>query len=102
KYPSGYVFELGGNRFVHLGDTYLDGVQRLANIDVLFIPIGGFFTMDINDAVKALDIIKPQAAIPMHFNTFDQIRADPYKFKKRAANAGHKVIVLSVGESTTF
>ena len=65
KYPAGYVFELGGIRFAHLGDTYLDGVQRLTNIDVLFIPIGGFFTMDINDAVKALDIINPQAAIPM-------------------------------------
>jgi L-ascorbate metabolism protein UlaG (beta-lactamase superfamily) len=102
KYPAGYVFELGGSRFAHLGDTYLDGVQRLANIDVLFIPIGGFFTMDMNDAVTALDIIKPQAAIPMHFNTFDQIRADPYKFKQLAADAGHKVIVLSVGESTNF
>jgi len=102
KYPAGYVFELGGIRFAHLGDTYLDGVQRLTNIDVLFIPIGGFFTMDMNDAVKALDIIKPKSAIPMHFNTFDQIKADPYKFKQLAENAGHKVIVLPVGESTTF
>jgi L-ascorbate metabolism protein UlaG (beta-lactamase superfamily) len=102
KYPAGYIFEVGGIRFAHLGDTYLDGVQRLTNIDVLFIPIGGFFTMDMNDAVKALDIIKPQTAIPMHFNTFDQIRADPYKFKQLAENARHKVVVLAVGESTTF
>ncbi len=102
KYPAGYIFELGGIRFAHLGDTYLDGVQRLANIDVLFVPIGGFFTMDINDAVKALDIIKPKTAIPMHFNTWDQIRADPYKFRQLAEDAGHNVIILPVGGSTSF
>jgi L-ascorbate metabolism protein UlaG (beta-lactamase superfamily) len=102
KYPAGYIFELGGIRFAHLGDTYLDGVQRLANIDVLFIPIGGFFTMDVNDAVKALDIIKPKTAMPMHFNTFDQIKADPHKFKQLAENAGHNVMILPVGGSTTF
>ena len=102
KYPAGYVFELGGVRFAHLGDTYLDGVQPLENIDVLFIPIGGFFTMDVDEAVKALDIIKPDAAIPMHFNTFSQIKADPQRFKQLAENAGHQVTVLSVGETVTF
>ena len=102
KYPTGYVFELGGVRFAHLGDTYLDGVQRLENIDVLFIPIGGFFTMDVEEALEALDIIKPDAAIPMHFNTFSQIKADPQRFKQLAENAGHRVIVLSVGETVAF
>lgn len=102
KYATGYIFELGGIRFAHLGDTYLDGVQRLANIDVLFIPIGGFFTMDVNDAVSGLDIIQPRTAIPMHFNTWDQIKADPYQFKQLAENAGHNVIVLAVGDSATF
>ncbi|MEI7827946.1 MAG: MBL fold metallo-hydrolase, partial [Euryarchaeota archaeon] len=57
KYPAGYVFELGGVRFAHLGDTFLDGVQALENIDVLFIPIGGFFTMDVEEALVALDIL---------------------------------------------
>jgi len=102
KYPTGYVFELGGVRFAHLGDTYLDGVRPLENIAVLFIPIGGFFTMDTEEAVKALDIIKPDVAIPMHFNTFSQIKADPQRFKQQAENAGHKVTVLSVGQTAAF
>ena len=102
KYPTGYVFELGGVRFAHLGDTYLDGVQPLENVDVLFIPIGGFFTMDVEEALEALDIIKPDAAIPMHFNTFSQIKADPQRFKRLAEKAGHRVAVLSIGETVAF
>jgi L-ascorbate metabolism protein UlaG (beta-lactamase superfamily) len=74
----------------------------LENVDVLFIPIGGFFTMDVEEALEALDIIKPDAAIPMHFNTFSQIKADPQRFKQLAENAGHRVTVLSVGEKVAF
>jgi L-ascorbate metabolism protein UlaG (beta-lactamase superfamily) len=96
------VLASGGVRFAHLGDTYLDGVQPLENVDVLFIPIGGFFTMDVEEALEALDIIKPDAAIPMHFNTFSQIKADPQRFKQLAENAGHRVTVLSVGEKVAF
>jgi len=102
KYPTGYVFELGGVRFAHLGDTYLDGVQPLENVAVLFIPIGGFFTMNVEEALEALDIIKPDVAIPMHFNTFSQIKADPQRFKQLAENAGHRVAVLPVGGTATF
>jgi len=102
KYPTGYVFELGGVRFAHLGDTYLDGVQPLENVDVLFVPIGGFFTMDIEKALKALDIINPGKAIPMHYGTFSQIKADPQLFKQLAENAGHNVTVLSIGGTATF
>jgi L-ascorbate metabolism protein UlaG (beta-lactamase superfamily) len=103
KYPAGYVFELGGVRFAHLGDTYLDGVQPLENVDVLFIPIGGFFTMNVEEAVKALDILNPDEAIPMHYGTFSQIKeADPKRFKQLAEKAGHHVTVLSIGATATF
>jgi L-ascorbate metabolism protein UlaG (beta-lactamase superfamily) len=102
KYPAGYVFELGGVRFAHLGDTYLDGVQSLENIDVLFIPIGGFFTMDVEEALQALDILNPDEAIPMHYDTFSQIKTDPQRFKQLAENAGHHVTVLSIRGTATF
>lgn len=102
KYPAGYVFELGGVRFAHLGDTYLDGVQPLENVDVLFIPIGGFFTMDVEEALEALNILNPGAAIPMHYGTWSQIKADPQRFKQLAENAGHHVTVLSIGGAATF
>jgi L-ascorbate metabolism protein UlaG (beta-lactamase superfamily) len=102
KYPAGYVFELGSVKFAHLGDTYLDGVQSLETVDVLFVPIGGFFTMNIEEALEALDIINPNMAIPMHYDTFSQIKADPQLFKQLAENEGHHVTVLSIGGTTTF
>jgi L-ascorbate metabolism protein UlaG (beta-lactamase superfamily) len=38
----------------------------------------------------------------MHFNTFSQIKADPQRFKQLAENAGHRVTVLSIGETAAF
>ena len=44
------------------------------NIDVALLPIGGNFTMDIDDAVIATEFIKPKLVIPMHYDTFPLIK----------------------------
>jgi len=95
---AGYIVEFERGRIAHLGDTYLDGVKPLQDIDVLLIPIGGYFTMNTDEAVEALKIIKPKLAIPMHYGTFSQIEADPAEFEAKADKAGFKVRVLEVGE----
>lgn len=102
SYPTGYIFELEGKRIAHLGDTYIDGVKKLPNIDLLLLPIGGFFTMTIDEAVKALEIISPKLAIPMHYNTLPQIKADPSDFKQKAEKKGFKVRVLKIGETIEY
>lgn len=98
KYPTGFVFEIEGKRLYHPGDTYLDGIKSLENIDIFFVPIGGHFTMNIDEAVKALKIIKPKLAIPMHYNTFPMIKADPKEFKEKAEKEGFEIKVLKIGE----
>lgn len=98
KYATGYVIEFEGKRIYHPGDTYLDGVKPLGKIDVFFVPIGGTYTMNSEEAVKALEIIKPSLAIPMHFNTFPQIRANPEEFKSKAEKLGYRVKVMKIGE----
>ncbi|MBU7018202.1 MAG: metal-dependent hydrolase [Theionarchaea archaeon] len=98
-YPTGYILQFEGNRIYHMGDTYIDGVRNYGNIDILFIPIGGYFTMNQEEALEALRIIKPRIAVPMHYNTFPQIRADPLEFKKIAEEDGFTVKVFSFGES---
>lgn len=98
KYPTGFVFEIEGKRLYHSGDTYLDGVKPLGNIDIFFVPIGGYYTMNIDEAVEALKIIKPKLVIPMHYNTFPQIQADPEEFKVKAEKEGFRVKVLKIGE----
>lgn len=98
KYATGFVFEVEGKRLYHPGDTFLKGVAPLGKIDVFFVPIGGYFTMNIDEAVEALKIIKPKLAIPMHYNTLPQIKADPGEFAAKAEKAGFKVKLLKIDE----
>jgi len=99
KYPTGYIITMDGKNIAHLGDTYLDGVDPLGNIDLLLVPIGGHYTMNIEEALKAVEIIKPKMVIPMHYNTFKEIKADPNVFKSKATAMGYKAIVLNYNES---
>ena len=60
-----------GVTIVHLGDLghMPNEAQKkaMANADVLLIPIGGYFTIDTDTAVKIIDEVKPKTAIAMHF-----------------------------------
>lgn len=84
--PAGVMFEIGGRRFYNAGDTCLFGDMKLyAELyepEIAFLPIGGHFTMDLFEAVKAVELIRPQVVIPIHFNTWPPIQEDPEKFKR--------------------
>lgn len=98
--PCGFIIEVNGKKIYHAGDTGLTYDMKLLedeNIDLALLPIGGNYTMDIDDAVKAVDFIKPKLVIPMHYNTFDLIKADPYKFK--SLNTTCETIILNSGFS---
>jgi L-ascorbate metabolism protein UlaG (beta-lactamase superfamily) len=66
-----FKFELEEVRFCHLGDLgeLLDEGQlsKIGEVDVLFIPVGGTFTLDAKGAWKVIKAIKPRVIIPMHF-----------------------------------
>lgn len=98
KYPTGLIIEYGGKKLAHLGDTYIDGVKPRINIDILFVPIGGYYTMNVDEAVKAVKLINPKLVIPMHYNTFDEIKANPEEFKTKAEKEGFKVRIMDFGE----
>lgn len=101
----GYVIEVDGKKLYHSGDTGLTMEMQLLeaeNIDVALLPIGGYFTMDIDDAVRAVGFIKPRIVVPMHYDTFPKIKADPQEF---AAKVGEKLTeakVLKPGEELEF
>lgn len=83
--PCGFVITIDGVAIYHAGDTGLTMDMKLLaieDIDVAILPIGGNYTMDIVDAARAVDFICPKAVIPIHYNTFDVINADPKKFEK--------------------
>ncbi len=102
-YATGYIIEMEGKRLFHPGDTYLEGIENLrdlGSIDIFFVPIGGNYTMDIDEAVESVKLVKPKLAIPMHFNTFAAVKADADSFAKKVEAAGFKVKVLRIGEET--
>ncbi len=56
--------------------------------------------MDAEAALIATRLIKPEIVIPMHYNTFDVIKADPYKFQKMVEDSTDaEAIVLEPGDS---
>ena len=63
----GYVLELGGARYYHAGDT--DHLLELEAIvaDVAFLPIGGYYTMDPDEAAGLARSMQPKLAVPMHY-----------------------------------
>lgn len=66
-----YTFVMDGIRFCHLGDLghEIDDeiVERIGQVDVLFIPIGGTFTVDDKQAWDIIKAIKPKIIVPMHY-----------------------------------
>jgi len=65
------------------------------------LPIGGNFTMDAEEAVEAVQLLKPCAVFPMHFGTFPVLAKSPAEFAGRlkARMPNVKVLTLKPGES---
>lgn len=68
-----FVIEAEGLRICHLGDLghVLEKGQldQIGKVDVLMVPVGGFYTIDPGEAVKVADQIKPRYILPMHYKT---------------------------------
>lgn len=97
--PCGFVIEVNGKKVYHAGDTGLTMDMKLLeseNINVALLPIGGNYTMDIDDAVRAVEFIRPKVTIPMHYDTFPVIKANPNEFKEK--NKFSETIILTPGE----
>lgn len=100
--PSGVILFIDGKIVYHTGDTGLFYDMKLIgemnSIDYMLLPIGDNFTMGITDAVKAVELANAKTAIPMHYNTFPVINADPNEFKKGIEKIGKKCIVMEYGQ----
>jgi L-ascorbate metabolism protein UlaG (beta-lactamase superfamily) len=102
--PAGLVVNLGGKTVYHLGDTALFSDLRLVGerdpIDVALMCIGGHYTMDRHDAVKAAELVGADQVVPCHYNTFPLIETDAEAFKSEVR--GSEVAILQPGERHTL
>lgn len=78
----GFVFTVDGVTFYHAGDTeYIPEMEKI-KADVALLPIGGTYTMDEEQAAKAVEAIKPKTVVPMHYGTLKETPGNPGRFKE--------------------
>ena len=70
-----YKLEFDEISFCHLGDIgeacTQEFCKKLGEVDVLFLPIGGTYTIDAEQAMAYVDMIQPKIVIPMHYRPGD-------------------------------
>ena len=100
--PAGVIISADGKSLYHTGDTGLFYDMKLIGemtpLDYMLLPIGDNYTMGIDDAVKAAELANPKTVIPMHYNTFEEIAADPEEFKLKIEKQGKICRILKFGE----
>jgi L-ascorbate metabolism protein UlaG (beta-lactamase superfamily) len=102
--PTGFVVKLPSGTFYHPGDTGLFYDMKLFgelyDIDLFFVPIGSYYVMGIKEAVKAVELVNPKVAIPMHYDTFPVIEANPKQFYQKVIDKGKsKVEIMTPGDT---
>jgi len=101
--PCGYVFNIEDKIIYHSGDTCLNSemkiIGELYNPDVVMLPVGGVYTMDVEHAILASKWLEASVVIPMHYNTFEAIQIDINEFEKEIRNIGKIPLVMKIGQS---
>lgn len=66
-----FCFEVDGVKVCHLGDLghelTAEQAAQIGAVDVLLLPVGGFYTIDATVADRVAAQLKPKVVIPMHF-----------------------------------
>ncbi len=85
----GYLLKINSLIIYHAGDTdlipemqKLTGYKQPGKEFVALLPIGGRFTMNVEEAAEAAKLIKPSIAIPMHFGSIVGVSEDAEEFKE--------------------
>jgi len=112
-----FVIDADGLVLVHAGDLghtlEKDVVEEIGKVDVLLIPVGGFYTIDAREATKVMADLRPAVTIPMHFKTdkctfpisdveefirgkksVKKTKASEIEIKKESLPKEHEIIVL--------
>ena len=68
-----FMIEADGLRLAHMGDLghtlTQETVKKMGRVDIVLLPVGGFYTIDSDEAGMVMNEIKPKFTIPMHYKT---------------------------------
>ncbi len=87
----GYVIELDGVRIYHTGDTDIIPEMDSIRADVALVPVGGTYTMTVEQAAVAMNKINPKIAVPMHCGDIVGTLKDRERFETASKS---KVVIL--------
>ena len=105
--PCGLLLTTLDKKKIYLaGDTGLFGDMKLIgeeSVDLAMLPIGGNYTMDPDDALRAVKLLTPKLVVPIHYNTFDVIRQDAQLWADRVIKETKSLVrVMKPGDSLTL
>jgi L-ascorbate metabolism protein UlaG (beta-lactamase superfamily) len=90
----GYIIDVDEASYYFAGDTdYIPEMDEI-EADVVFLPVGGTYTMNAEEAAKAANSIKPKVAVPIHFGTVVGTREDAETFAKNLDQSIQSKILL--------
>ena len=100
------LIDVDGVKIFHAGDTGLtrefELIGKLYKPYYAMLPIGGHYTMGVEEAIIAAEMLNAKEYIPMHYNTFDVIEADPVKFRTKVVEHGKLCHIMTINSELTF
>ncbi|WP_129716795.1 metal-dependent hydrolase [Pedobacter sp. SYP-B3415] len=101
--PAGFVLELEGKQIYYAGDTALTLEMKLLadlyNLDYAILPIGGHYTMDVDDALLASKFVGCERVIGVHYNTFPPIRINEEDAQAKFSREGKTLLLPAINET---
>lgn len=91
----GYIITVGGQRIYIAGDTDITEENKRVECDVALVPIGGKYTMNAAEAAELINIIKPAAAIPIHYGSVAGSAEMAEEFKEKVGSDIRVIIKIN-------
>jgi L-ascorbate metabolism protein UlaG (beta-lactamase superfamily) len=91
-----------GTKVYDAADTALFGDMALIGeegLDLALVPIGDYYTMGVDDSIRAVKLLQPKAVVPIHYNTFPAITQDVKAWAERVkSETSSQPVVLEPGD----
>lgn len=101
--PMGFIFMTEEANFYYAGDTALtvdmELIPAITSLDFAVLPIGDNFTMGIEDAIAAAEMIECEKIIGVHYNTFGYVKIDTDEAKMQFIDAGLELLLPEIGST---
>ncbi len=88
----GFIINIKDVSIYHIGDSDVIPEMNSVKTDILLVPVSGTYVMNVQEAVLAIDKIRPKIAIPMHYGTIVGTISDAYDLKKTVKTCDVKIL----------